>query len=160
MGIPQHTVNGNRVREEPAQIRHSEAGIGRRHLRQICGIQAKGGADTAVPFQSMDIKQLGAGCIGIICFIAAAPCQLVNEPYIHGSETKLMTCGLFRSTRGFLHQPCEFGSREKGRDGDSGCSTDGIPPSGICHTLAKLLGSAALPYNCMSNRLSRLLLPA
>lgn len=64
------------------------------------------------PISAQNIKQLGAGCVGVIRFIRRSMCHPVYKPGIDCSETQRMfLCQCF-CTFYIFFQPCQFRSRK------------------------------------------------
>ena len=88
-----------------------------------------------------------------------AACQLPDQPGIHRSEEQFPGLSTPSGTGNMVQKPLDLRAGKIGVRNQAGFFTDGIPIAGR-HQLIDGLGSAAaLPYNCVGNRLSGFFVP-
>ena len=118
-------------------------------------------AQLFIPLQCIDIEHQGSGCVGVIRCMYFALGQLVDKPCINGTEAELAGLSLLAHARNIVQDPAKLCAGEVRVKYQTG-----LMISVVCD--ARILGnqfvlhissSAALPYNCVVNRLSGLSVP-
>ena len=85
--------------------------------------------------------------------------QLPDQPGLHGTKQKLTLLCSFAGTLHIIQDPFYLGGRKIRIDNKSCFFSEFIGKSFFLQTVTILRSSAALPYDCMINRLSRILIP-
>ena len=107
-------------------------------------------AQLRIPAQTVDIKEHGAGGVGIVRHMGAG--QLPDEPRFHRAEQQVPPVRLFPGAGDVIQHPADLGGGEVGVDQQAGGGLDALLQPLALQLLAQLRRAAALPHDGVVHR--------
>ena len=107
----------------------------------------------------MDIEKHGTAGIGVVRHMDGTACQLPDQPGVNRAEEQLTLFCTFSRSGNIIQKPLDLGSGKIGIRYKACFGTDGIR-NAFCHKIVNNIRStAALPDNCVGNRLTGHFIP-
>ena len=110
-----------------------------------------------VPAQPVDVKEHGAGAVGIIRNMLAG--EVPDEPAVHRAAQQLAPLGPGPGAGNVIQNPGDLGAGKISVDQKTGGLADVVPDAALRQTLAFLRRAAALPDDGVHNGFSGVLFP-